>query len=161
MAEDMDLTWTMYSAGEQVRFVPGAVCYPIEPHNFMFMRKQLRRWSHGFMQNVQLHFSRLLSIAFLRSVIGVAFWESTVASIIYLAVVPLTALIWANPLILLVYILDARRHGACSRSGQARRVPKPCAAFRLLRARVVNCVFVGGYLSEMIAGLCWSCTKGH
>ena len=34
MAEDMDLTWTMYQAGQKVRFVPEAVSYPIEPHNF-------------------------------------------------------------------------------------------------------------------------------
>src|SRR4051794_9119688 len=67
MAEDMDLTWSMYSAGRKVKFVPEAVCHPIEPHDFHFMRKQLRRWSHGFMQNVQLHFSNLLSISFLRS----------------------------------------------------------------------------------------------
>jgi len=107
LAEDMDLTWSMYHAGRRVRFVPEAVCYPIEPHNFSFMRKQLRRWSHGFVQNVNLHWSRLLPLRFLRSVIGVALWESTVASIIYLAVVPLTVLWTRNPLLLLVYILDA------------------------------------------------------
>ena len=52
MAEDMDLTWTLYAAGRKVRFVPEAVCYPIEPHDFHFLRCQLRRWSHGFIQNV-------------------------------------------------------------------------------------------------------------
>ena len=40
-AEDMDLTWTFYRAGHQVRFVPEAVCYPIEPHDLDFMGKQL------------------------------------------------------------------------------------------------------------------------
>jgi biofilm PGA synthesis N-glycosyltransferase PgaC len=71
------------------------------------MRKQLRRWSHGFVQNVKLHYSRLLPLGFLRSVIGVAMWESTVASIIYLVVVPL-AVIWKQqPLLLIVYVLDA------------------------------------------------------
>lgn len=44
MAEDMDLTWGFYRDGRKVRFVPEAVCYPIEPHNFDFTRKQLRRW---------------------------------------------------------------------------------------------------------------------
>lgn len=107
MAEDMDLTWSMYQQGRKVRFVPEAVCYPIEPHNFHFMRKQLKRWSHGFMQNVQLHWKGLLSISFLRSVIGVAMWESTIASVIYLFVVPLTALYTQNPLVLIVYVLDA------------------------------------------------------
>jgi biofilm PGA synthesis N-glycosyltransferase PgaC len=156
MAEDMDLTWTMYSAGEQVRFVPGAVCYPIEPHNFTFMRKQLRRWSHGFMQNVQLHFSRLLSISFLRSVVGVAVWESTVASIIYLGVVPLTALIWRNPLILLVYILDAPALMVpvltqAAQRGEFWRALRSIPAFFVVR--VVNCLFVlEAIWSEMIVG---------
>src|SRR4051812_4387160 len=107
MAEDMDLTWSMYAAGRQVRFVPGAVCYPIEPHDFSFMRKQLRRWSHGFMQNVQLHHTNLLGLPFLRSVVGVALWESTVASVIYLGIVPLSALFFRQPIILLMYVLDA------------------------------------------------------
>ena len=52
LAEDMDLTWTLYQGGSKVRFMPDAVCYPIEPHNLDLMRKQLRRWSHGFIQNV-------------------------------------------------------------------------------------------------------------
>src|SRR5712691_6120966 len=54
LAEDMDLTWSLYQTGNEVRFVPEAVCYPIEPHTFTLMRKQLRRWSHGFHQNVRL-----------------------------------------------------------------------------------------------------------
>jgi cellulose synthase/poly-beta-1,6-N-acetylglucosamine synthase-like glycosyltransferase len=156
MAEDMDLTWTMYHAGEQVRFVPEAVCYPIEPHNFFFMSKQLRRWSHGFMQNVQLHWSHVLGVPFLRSVIGVAFWESTVASIIYLGVVPLTAILFRNPLILLMYVLD----------GPALMVPVLSQAFKrrefwravgsipaFFAIRVINCAFVlEAIWAEMIVG---------
>jgi biofilm PGA synthesis N-glycosyltransferase PgaC len=107
MAEDMDLTWTLYRAGERVRFVPEAVCYPIEPHNFLFMRKQLRRWSHGFIQNVLLHWRSLLDQGFLRSLVGLALWESTIASLVYLVVLPLTAIVFNKPLLLLVYILDA------------------------------------------------------
>ena len=145
MAEDMDLTWTMYNAGERVRFVPEAVCYPIEPHDFSFMRKQLRRWSHGFMQNVSLHWSRLLPIGFLRSVIGVALWESTIASIIYLGVVPLTALWFQNPWLLLVYVLDAPALmtpvlvQAANRREFWRALSSIPSFFVL---RVVNCVFV-------------------
>jgi len=55
MAEDMDLTWTAYQLGSKVRFISDALCYPIGPHNFHFMRKQLKRWAHGFIQNVRLH----------------------------------------------------------------------------------------------------------
>src|SRR6185295_72949 len=32
MAEDMDLTWSLYQAGHAVQFVPDAICYPLEPH---------------------------------------------------------------------------------------------------------------------------------
>ena len=52
LAEDMDLTWSFYQAQRAVRFVPEALCYPIEPNTFGLMSKQLRRWSHGFVQNV-------------------------------------------------------------------------------------------------------------
>ena len=31
VAEDMDLTWNVYLSGWKVRFVPEAMCYPIEP----------------------------------------------------------------------------------------------------------------------------------
>jgi biofilm PGA synthesis N-glycosyltransferase PgaC len=154
MAEDMDLTWTMYHAGEQVRFVPEAVCYPVEPHNYIFMRKQLRRWSHGFMQNVLLHWRRLVQLGFLRSVIGVALWESTVASIIYLGVVPLSAIILQNPLILLVYVLDAPAlmvpvlTKAVARREFWRALSSIPAFFVL---RVFNCLFVlEAIWSEMI-----------
>jgi poly-beta-1,6-N-acetyl-D-glucosamine synthase len=154
MAEDMDLTWSMYHAGRKVRFVPDAVCYPIEPHDFHFMRKQLKRWSHGFMQNVMLHWHQLLQIGFLRSVIAVALWESTVASVIYLGVVPLTALWLGSPLILLVYILDAPAlmvpvlTQAAKRKEFWRAVVSIPAFFVL---RVVNCVFVlEAIWSEMI-----------
>jgi biofilm PGA synthesis N-glycosyltransferase PgaC len=145
MAEDMDLTWTMYHAGQKVRFVPEAVCYPIEPHNFTFMRKQLRRWSHGFMQNVRLHWPHLLAIPYLRSVIGVALWESTVASVIYLAVLPASALVLGNPWILLVYVLDAPALMApVLREATARkefwRALASIPAFFVVR--VINCVFV-------------------
>jgi biofilm PGA synthesis N-glycosyltransferase PgaC len=156
MAEDMDLTWSMYHQGQRVLFVPEAVCYPIEPHDFFFMRKQLRRWSHGFMQNVQLHWGRLLSIGFLRSVIGVALWESTVASVIYLGVVPLTALWTRNPLVLLVYVLDAPAlmvpvlSQAASRKEFWRALVSIPAFFVL---RVVNCVFVlEAIWSEFVVG---------
>jgi biofilm PGA synthesis N-glycosyltransferase PgaC len=154
MAEDMDLTWSMYHAGRTVRFVPEAVCYPIEPHDFHFMRKQLRRWSHGFMQNVQLHWTRLMAIGYLRSVIGVALWESTVASIIYLVIVPLTTLLFGNPLILLVYVLDAPAlmvpvlATAATRNEFWRALASIPAFFVV---RVVNCIFVlEAIWSEMV-----------
>jgi poly-beta-1,6-N-acetyl-D-glucosamine synthase len=105
MAEDMDLTWSFYHAGHGVRFVPEAVCYPIEPHNYHFMSKQLRRWSHGFVQNVRLHWRQVLDIPILRSMVAVALFDATVASIAYMILLPLLA-IFVNPLFLLAYLID-------------------------------------------------------
>lgn len=106
MAEDMDLTWTTYEAGKKVRFLPAAVSYPIEPHNFGFMSTQLRRWSHGFIQNVRLHRRSLLSLGYLRSIVAVAFWDALLASLAYLILIPILT-VAINPLILLAYLIDA------------------------------------------------------
>jgi poly-beta-1,6-N-acetyl-D-glucosamine synthase len=106
LAEDMDLTWSFYQAGHGVRFVPEAVSYPIEPHNFEFMQKQLRRWSHGFLQNVRLHWRGLLDVPYLRSAVAVATWDALVASLVFLFLLPLLALLLGQPWLLLGYIID-------------------------------------------------------
>jgi cellulose synthase/poly-beta-1,6-N-acetylglucosamine synthase-like glycosyltransferase len=106
MAEDMDLTWTLYAAGHGVRFVPEAIAYPIEPRDLAFLGKQLRRWSHGFVQNVLLHRRALLDLGYLRSVVAVAFWDALLASIAYLVLLPALAIL-IDPLILLAYLVDA------------------------------------------------------
>ena len=106
MAEDMDLTWTLYAAGAKVRFVPEAVSYPIEPHNLDFFGKQLRRWSHGFVQNVRVHWRSVLRLGMLRWTVAVAMWDAVFASIAYLIVIPLLA-VFLSPLFLLVYVIDA------------------------------------------------------
>jgi len=106
LAEDMDLTWSLYAARHKVRFVPEAVSYPVEPHDFDFMGKQLRRWSHGFVQNVRLHWRSLLSLGYLRSMVAVAFWDAMVASLAYLVLLPLLAIL-VSPLVLVGYLIDA------------------------------------------------------
>ena len=106
MAEDMDLTWSFYQAGHGVRFVPEAVCYPVEPHNFDFMRKQLKRWSHGFVQNVRIHWRKILDIPFLAWTVAVALWDAVFASLAYLVLLPLLA-VFVSPLWLLGYLIDA------------------------------------------------------
>jgi biofilm PGA synthesis N-glycosyltransferase PgaC len=105
MAEDMDLTWTAYQLGNKVRFIADAICYPIEPHNFHFMRKQLKRWAHGFIQNVRLHWKGILHVPFLRSIITVMSWDATIASVVYLIVLPILA-VTVSPVFLLGYIID-------------------------------------------------------
>src|SRR3989441_12667992 len=121
MAEDMDLTWSLYQGGHAVRFVPEAVCYPIEPRTFTLMGTQLRRWSHGFVQNVRLHWRGLLTVPYLRSPVAAAFWDATIAAAVYLVVLPLLAVLLARPWILLGYVIDA----PAVRS-EERRVGKEC-----------------------------------
>ncbi|MCA9346945.1 glycosyltransferase, partial [Candidatus Saccharibacteria bacterium] len=106
LAEDMDLTWSFYLKGYSVRFVPEACSYAVEPHNFTFMRKQLKRWSHGFIQSVMLHWRGLIHIPYLRSIIGVALSDAVIASLVYLIVLPVLAIVLKNPLFLLGYIID-------------------------------------------------------
>jgi cellulose synthase/poly-beta-1,6-N-acetylglucosamine synthase-like glycosyltransferase len=106
MAEDMDLTWTLYREGRKVRFLPEAVSYPIEPHNLEFLGRQLRRWSHGFVQNVRLHWRSVLHLGYLRSVVAVAFWDALLASLAYLVLIPVLA-VAVDPLVLVAYLVDA------------------------------------------------------
>lgn len=107
LAEDMDLTWTFHQTGVGVRFEPEAVCYPIEPYNFRFMRRQLRRWSHGFIQNITLHWRGVLTVPFLRSAVAVALWDAIVASLVFLIVLPLLIVALRSPWLLLAYFIDA------------------------------------------------------
>ncbi len=106
LAEDMDLTWTFYQMGGQVRFVPEALCYPIEPNSLLLMRKQLKRWSHGFIQNVRLHWRGVIKLPYLPYVITVGLWDAVVASLIFLIAIPLLAIL-ISPWFLLGYIIDA------------------------------------------------------
>ena len=106
LAEDMDLTWTFYEYEWKVRFIPEAVSYPIEPHNLSFLRKQLKRWSHGFVQNVRLHHDGILAIPFLRHSVAVAFWDAVIAAGAYLFLLPILAVALQNPWLLLGYVID-------------------------------------------------------
>ena len=106
LAEDMDLTWTLYEQKHAVRFMPAAVCYPIEPHDYAFLRKQLQRWSHGFVQNLALHWRGLLEVPFLRNAVAVSCWDALIASVVYLLLLPVLAVVLRNPYILLGYVID-------------------------------------------------------
>jgi poly-beta-1,6-N-acetyl-D-glucosamine synthase len=107
MAEDMDLTWSFYQQGIGVRFEPAAMSYPIEPYNFHFMRKQLVRWSHGFVQNVSLHWRGVLNVPFLRSAVTVSLWDALIASLAFLVILPLLIVLTGNTWLLLAYLIDA------------------------------------------------------
>ena len=166
LAEDMDLTWTFYQAGHEVRFVPEATCYPIEPSTFRFMARQLRRWSHGFVQNVRLHWRGLLRVPYLRSAVAVSFWDATIASVIYLVLLPILALALANPWILLGYIVDVPALAVpviagAARRGEVGRALLSLPAFFVLRT--VNAVFfLHAAFQEMVLGRSFRVyQKGH
>jgi biofilm PGA synthesis N-glycosyltransferase PgaC len=105
MAEDMDLTWSLYERGWGVRFVPDAVCYPIEPHNWTFLAKQLRRWSHGFVQNIHLHWRGILGLRYLRSTVAIAGFDALFAPLATFFVLPVLA-VFVNAWFAVGYIVD-------------------------------------------------------
>lgn len=105
VGEDMDLTWSIYGLGLKVRFALDAVCYPVEPHNYDFLSKQLNRWSHGFVQNVKVHWKDVLEIPYLRSIVAVALWDAAMAAVGLFILIPILA-IFVHPLFLLGYVLD-------------------------------------------------------
>lgn len=106
MAEDMDLTWSFYQAGYGVRFIPEACSYPVEPADFQFLSKQLKRWSHAFIQNVRLHFKELRSHRYLFMAVLVGLSDAVIASMVYLLVLPILAIL-ISPWFLLGYVIDA------------------------------------------------------
>jgi poly-beta-1,6-N-acetyl-D-glucosamine synthase len=152
MAEDMDLTWTLYRLGWKVRFAPRAVCYPVEPATFDVLTKQLRRWSHGFVQNVRLHWGDVSRIPYLRSAVAVACWDAVAASLLFLVGIPLLA-VFVSPFFLLGYVIDAPVllvpviAGSVGRGELARALASMPAFFVL---RVVNAVFIVQALWQVV-----------
>jgi biofilm PGA synthesis N-glycosyltransferase PgaC len=166
LAEDMDLTWSFYQAGHGVRFVPDAVCHPIEPHTFALLRKQLRRWSHGFVQNVALHWRGVLRVPLLRSIVGVAAWDAIVASLLYLFVLPVLAVVLRQPWLLVGYLIDVPAvlvpvlAGAAPRREVGRALASLPAFFVL---RTINgAFFLGAVWEELVLGRTFrTYEKGH
>lgn len=156
MAEDMDLTWSFYQNGYGVRFMPDAVCFPIEPHNFNFMSKQLKRWSHGFVQNLKLHWKNILHIPYLNFTVAVGFWDATVASLVYIFLLPILAIYFRNPLFLLGYFLDMPTIlvPVFFQAKKRRELGKAIASIpSFFVLRFVNCIFMlGAIWSELIVG---------
>lgn len=106
LAEDMDLTWSLYQLGYHVRFMPGAVCYPIEPSTLKLMHKQLRRWSAAYLQNVKLHARKISKDPLLFCAMAVSLTDAFLSASIYLFVLPILIVI-VSPWFGLGYIIDA------------------------------------------------------
>ncbi|MBI4219626.1 MAG: glycosyltransferase family 2 protein, partial [Chloroflexi bacterium] len=80
VAEDMDLTWEFHRYGYKVRYVSDAVCYPTEPPNFRLLRRQLRRWLHGFAQCLQFNGAALWPRRYLKILTTLAVADPYIAS---------------------------------------------------------------------------------
>ena len=102
MAEDMDLTWTFYEKGKVVRFNHEVFCFPIEPDSFTMMSKQLRRWSHGWVQNLRLHGKNIRKIPVLREVVTLQLLDALFGPVTYLVVI--LAAIWFRSFLLLAFM---------------------------------------------------------
>ncbi|MBN1641737.1 MAG: glycosyltransferase family 2 protein [Anaerolineae bacterium] len=106
VGEDLDLTWRLYEAGESVKYVSRAICYPVEPPSLFFMRRQLARWSHGFAQNVRLHGRRILGVPMLRSFVIVACLDTVVAGLVYAILTPYLVVTGQWRHLIAVYLAD-------------------------------------------------------
>lgn len=155
VGEDMDLTWSMYRLGKTVKFAPEAVCYPVEPHNFGFLRKQLKRWSHGFAQCVKVHWKDMLEVPYMRTMIAVAMWDALMAVVGFFVLLPALA-IFVHPLFLLGYFIDIPTvcvpvlYAAYKRGETARALASLPGFFVL---RFVNAWFmIAAFWSEFVAG---------
>jgi biofilm PGA synthesis N-glycosyltransferase PgaC len=143
MAEDMDLTWTLYELGYRVRFIPESVSYPVEPHDLNFIRKQLTRWSHAFVQNVRVHWRGIVRMPYLFSAVAVSLSDAVLASLVFLMGLPLLAAL-VSPLFLVGYVVDAPVIAvpvliAAARRGEVMQALTSLPAFFVLR-------LVNGYL---------------
>ncbi len=76
MAEDMDLTWTLYAEATRCGSCPRRSPTRSSRTTSASWASSCRRWSHGFVQNVRLHWRSLLSLGYLRSTVAVAFWDA-------------------------------------------------------------------------------------
>ena len=166
LAEDMDLTWSFYRSGRRVRFVADAVCYPIEPHDLNLLGKQLRRWSHGFVQNVVLHWRGLLRVPTLRWAVAVSVWDAVVAASLYLFLLPVLAVALREPRLLLGYVIDVPAVLVPALVGGVRRreVGRVLASLPAFFAlRTVNAVyFLRAVWAELVLGRSFRVyEKGH
>lgn len=144
VGEDMDLTWSIYGMGYAVRFALDAVSYPVEPHSFHFLHKQLKRWSAGFVQCVRVHWKGALEVPYLRSMVAVALWDALQAVLGLFLIIPLLA-IFVHPLFLLGYVLDLPTIAipvlyTAYRRGEMLQALKSFPAFWIMR--FVNSVYV-------------------
>jgi biofilm PGA synthesis N-glycosyltransferase PgaC len=101
---DMDLTWSLYSAGYKTSFCHKAIAYTYDPETFKVYTKQMRRWASGFFQNFQAHKGQVLKSPAALLVVGSLLFDLLTLPLTYtfavmLAVRHPTSLDWMLPAI--------------------------------------------------------------
>jgi hypothetical protein len=104
---------------------------------------------------LRLHWRHLLDQPHLRMFVGVALWDATVASVLYLVLLPVLAVL-VTPLALLVYVIDAPvvavpalAKGA--ERGEVRRALASLPSFFVLRL-VNSLFFLRALWAELVLG---------
>ena len=88
-----------------VCFMPNAVCYTIEPKTFKLMHKQLRRWTHGYLQCIKANWSEIQGIPHLSLFISVPLVDAILSTMVLFST-PILAIYFSQPLLLLLYLID-------------------------------------------------------
>lgn len=70
------------------------------------MSKQLTRWSHGWLQNIRLHKSRIMKVPVIREEIIAGLADGLLGGILVAGVSPALAIISHNPFYLLIGIVS-------------------------------------------------------
>jgi biofilm PGA synthesis N-glycosyltransferase PgaC len=155
MLEDIDLTWTLYENGKTVQCLSESFCFPLEPDNFKMMSKQLKRWSHGWFQNVLLHGKSIMKIPGLREQVSVGTIDALFGSLLLLIVLPLLSIFLQNYLLMiftlsidmLLFLIPSLIIGY--KIKYLRKVITSVPAFLLLK--IVNIYFIyEAFFSEVI-----------
>src|SRR5215469_9695135 len=69
------------------------------------LSKQLRRWSHGYLQNIRLHWKKMKKIPVLREQVIAALCDAFLGSIVLIVVLPLNSILFHDHLTILYALL--------------------------------------------------------
>jgi poly-beta-1,6-N-acetyl-D-glucosamine synthase len=103
ITEDLDLTWLMFENEFKLGFVPKALCQAIEPHNFTYLKRQLRRWTRGFMVNGLIHWQKIKKTPYLNILIPAVIVDSFI-SIFFIFLIPFLTAIFISKTIALAMV---------------------------------------------------------
>lgn len=99
IVEDMDYTWSKQIEGRRAVYVSAAEAWAVDPANLHFLRKQLKRWMHGFFQNVRIHAGGMRKKPMLGVWVGAAILEIVTAPLWWLLPLVMILGFHASPLV--------------------------------------------------------------